>query len=135
MRIGELARATGVSVDTLRYYEQEQLLTAPLRSRSNYRLYGNVHLEQVRFIRHCRSLDIGLDEIRELLSLQRQPQQSCLRVNALLDAKLAQVDQRIADLQQLQRELQDLRGNCAAPATAGDCGILHSLNAAAQAQR
>jgi Cd(II)/Pb(II)-responsive transcriptional regulator len=135
MRIGELSRATGVSVDTLRYYEREQLLTAPLRSGSNYRMYDTGHLEQVRFIRHCRSLDISLDEIRQLLSLRRQPRRSCLSVNALLDLKLTQLDQRIAELQQLQHELQMLRGRCSVPVTAEDCGILQSLNAAAQAQR
>lgn len=135
MRIGELARVTGVSVDTLRYYEQEQLLTAPLRTRSNYRLYGDEHLAQVRFIRHCRSLDLSLDDIRKLLRVQRQPNLSCLSVNSLLDTKLADVDQRIAELRQLKRDLQALRGRCASPATAGDCGILHGLHSAAHAQR
>jgi Cd(II)/Pb(II)-responsive transcriptional regulator len=132
MRIGELASATGVAVETLRFYEQEQLLTPPRRSRANYRLYTEDHLEQVRFIRHCRSLDIGIDEIRRLLSLRSHPNQSCLAVNRLLDEKLLQVDHRLRELQDLQAELQQLRSCCTAPATAADCGILQSLEQAAQ---
>ena len=128
MRIGELSRLTGVSLESLRYYEQAQLLNPPLRSPSNYRVYGEEHLEQVRFIRHCRSLDIGLSEIRQLLLLRSQPQQSCLSVNALLDAKLAQVEQRLAELTRLQQELQQLRGRCSAPASTEECGILRSLS-------
>lgn len=110
LRIGELAAVTGVPVETLRFYE----------------------LEQVRFIRHCRSLDIGIDEIRHLLALRRDPGQSCLAVNRLLDEKLLQVDQRLRELQALQLELQRLRGHCDAPATTGDCGILQGLGEAAQ---
>lgn len=132
MKIGELAAATGVAVETLRFYEQEQLLTPPQRSKANYRLYGSEHLEQVLFIRHCRNLDIGIDDIRRLLTLRRDPSQSCLTVNTLLDEKLLQVDQRLRELQTLQMELRRLRARCHAPATAGDCGILQGLGEAAQ---
>ena len=132
LRIGELAAATGIPVETLRFYEHEQLLTPPQRSRANYRLYDEEHLEQVRFIRHCRSLDIGIDEIRRLLALRQDPGQSCLAVNRLLDEKLLQVDQRLGELQALQLELQRLRGRCNAPATTGDCGILQGLGQTAQ---
>ncbi len=132
VRIGELAAATGVPVETLRFYEQEQLLTPPRRSRANYRLYGEEHLEQVRFIRRCRSLDIGIDEIRRLLSLRSDPGQSCLAVNELLDEKLLQVDQRLRELQALQLDLQRLRSRCNIPATAADCGILKGLGELAQ---
>jgi Cd(II)/Pb(II)-responsive transcriptional regulator len=131
VRISELSRATGVSVEALRFYEQEQLLTPPQRSRANYRIYGEKHLEQVQFIRHCRSLDIAIEDIRQLLSLRLNPSQSCLSVNSLLDDKLAQLDQRIRDLQCLQVELQQLRSRCSTPATAADCGILKGLSEAA----
>lgn len=130
--ISELAQATGVSVQALRFYEQEQLLTPPQRSRANYRVYGKEHLEQVLFIRHCRSLDISIEETRQLLSYRRSPGQSCLSVNSLLDDKLAQVEQRIRDLQCLQGELQQLRSRCSAPASTADCGILQGLSEAAQ---
>ena len=115
-------------METIRYYEREGLLPAPARSAANYRLYDARHQERLQFIRHCRSLDIGLSEIRQLLLLRSQPQQSCLSVNALLDAKLAQVEQRLAELTRLQQELQQLRGRCSAPASTEECGILRSLS-------
>lgn len=135
MKIGALATATGVSVETLRFYEQEALLTPPQRSRANYRLYGEVHLEEVRFIRNCRNLDIGIEEIRRLLSLRRDGRQSCLGVNQLLDDKLRQVELRLHDLQTLRSELQRLRSLCSAPAEVGDCGIMQGLEESLQLSR
>lgn len=130
MRISELARATGVSAEALRFYEQEQLLSPPRRSPANYRLYGPEHLAQVRFIRHCRSLAISIEEIRQLLALRATPGQSCLSVNSLLDAKLAQVEQRIHELEHLRAELQELRSRCGSPVSAAACGILQGLSEA-----
>ena len=67
MKIGELATATQTPVDTIRYYEREGLLPAAPRSSGNYRLYRTEHVERLGFIRHCRSLDMTLREIRVLL--------------------------------------------------------------------
>lgn len=64
MKIGELAKVTQTQAETIRFYEREGLLTEPPRSNGNYRLYGQEHLERLAFIRHCRSLDMTLDEIR-----------------------------------------------------------------------
>ena len=72
MHIGELARRTGIQVETIRYYEREGLLPEPARSDGNYRVYGPGHLEQLQFIRHCRSLDMSLDEVRTLLRCWRR---------------------------------------------------------------
>jgi DNA-binding transcriptional MerR regulator len=64
MQIGELARSTGVKIETIRYYEREHLLPVPQRTDGNYRLYSPRHVEQLRFIRYCRSLDMSLEEVR-----------------------------------------------------------------------
>ena len=72
LKIGELAKRTGCPVETIRYYEREALLAAPRRSEGNYRLYDDAHAERLQFIRHCRSLDMTLDEIRSLLGVQRR---------------------------------------------------------------
>ena len=69
MKIGELAKATDCAVETIRYYERENLLPAPARSDGNYRLYTQAHVERLTFIRNCRTLDMTLDEIRSLLSV------------------------------------------------------------------
>ena len=69
MRIGELATATGTTVETIRYYEKEGLLPAPERGLNNYRSYGPLQLERLRLIRNCRALDMTQEEIRAILSL------------------------------------------------------------------
>jgi Cd(II)/Pb(II)-responsive transcriptional regulator len=132
MHIGELARRTGVQVETIRYYEREGLLPEPARSDGNYRVYGSGHLEQLQFIRHCRSLDMSLDEVRALLRLRSSPAEECGDVNALLDEHLGHVERRIEALRGLERELKALRARCASATDAAHCGILSELEAASR---
>ena len=73
IRIGDLAKRSGCEVVTIRYYEKEGLLPKPARSGGNFRLYGEAHIERLQFIRHCRSLDMTLSEIRALLGLRDNP--------------------------------------------------------------
>ena len=77
MKIGELAQKTGMQVETVRYYEKEGLLPRIGRTDSNYRVYSDAHVERLLFIRHCRSLDMTLDEIRILLHFKDIPDESC----------------------------------------------------------
>lgn len=82
MKIGELASALDVPIETIRYFEREGLLPAPARSEGNYRLYSETHRERLSFIRHCRTLDMALDEIRQLLRLKDSPDDPRGEVNA-----------------------------------------------------
>lgn len=127
MKISELAHETGSAVETIRYYEQQGLLPAPARTAANYRVYGKDHIARLRFIRHCRYLDMTLEEIRRLLAFCDSPQESCGEVNALLDQHIEHVAERISELQALQRHLTELRRQCAQARTAKDCGILQGL--------
>lgn len=127
MTIGALAAKTGCQTETIRYYEHQGLLPAPARSSANYRLYGEAHAERLHFIRHCRSLDMTLDEIRTLLKLRDQPEENCEEVNTLLDHHIGHVAQRIAELQGLEQQLRALREQCQHARAAKDCGILQSL--------
>jgi Cd(II)/Pb(II)-responsive transcriptional regulator len=127
LKIGELAKRTGSQVETIRYYEREGLLPAPARSEGNYRLYMGTHVDRLQFIRHCRSLDMTLEEIRGLLSIQDAPEQSCNSVNLLLDKHIGQVAERISELQLMQKQLKALRSRCHSVQAAKDCEILHSL--------
>lgn len=131
MRIGELAKATGVDVETIRYYEKAQLMSAPTRSDNGYRAYTQAHLERLAFIRHCRALDIPLADVQRLLSFLDSPQSDCDEINLLVDTQLAKVRARLASMQALERQLMALRGLCSVPHTASECGILHELVAAA----
>jgi Cd(II)/Pb(II)-responsive transcriptional regulator len=127
MRIGDLAQATLCPVETIRYYEREGLLPAPARSDGNYRLYGTQHVERLRFIRNCRSLDMTHDEIRTLLAFRDGPEEKCDEVNALLDEHIGHVAHRIRELKSLERELKQLRSQCYDIRTVSDCGIMQSL--------
>ncbi|MDX3772996.1 Cd(II)/Pb(II)-responsive transcriptional regulator [Chromatiaceae bacterium AAb-1] len=127
IRIGALARQTHCTVETIRYYEQTGLLPEPLRTAGNYRLYHAEHIERLHFIRHCRALDMSLEEIRVLLSYRDTPQQACDEVNGLLDQHISKLDQQIADLLQLKQRLQGLRSHCRGENTAESCGILQEL--------
>lgn len=131
MRIGELAQATGTAIETIRFYEREQLLPIPARSDNNYRVYGAAHAERLAFIRYCRSLDMSLAEVRALLQLRERPAQDCGEVNALLDDHIGHVAERIAELRALQRALKALRARCAGPQALDECGILGGLEHAA----
>ena len=131
MQIGELARSTGVKIETIRYYEREHLLPVPQRTDGNYRLYSPRHVEQLRFIRYCRSLDMSLEEVRILIGARDAPAGSCRTVNTLLDEKMAEVDARLDELRQLQHQLRNLRGLCPQPDQVKTCGILMELNRSA----
>src|SRR5690554_1052875 len=109
IRIGELAKTTETTVETIRFYEKEGLLPAAARSQGNYRLYGDEHVERLRFIRHCRTLDMALDEVRTLLEYRDRPTDDCGDVNGMLDAHIEAVEVRMKELAQLKRHLQTLR--------------------------
>lgn len=127
MIISALARESGCQVETIRYYEREGLLPPPERSSGNYRLYRQHHVDRLRFIRHCRTLDMTLDEIRSLLQLRDRPEDNCEEVNALLDGHIDHVVRRIEELQALERQLRELRSRCQQAQAARDCRILQSL--------
>lgn len=97
MKIGELARVTSTQVETVRYYEREGLLPTPARTDGNFRIYEGIHVERLSFIRHCRSLDMTLDEIRVLLRFKDAPAENCEDVNTLLEKHIGHVAARIRD--------------------------------------
>lgn len=134
MRVGELGHATGVDVETIRYYEKAGLLPAPARSANGYRAYGRPHLERLAFIRHCRALDIPLADVQRLLDFVAHPEADCGDINRLIDAQLLRLRARLASMRALEQQLTALRGRCSANHVAAECGILHELVAAAQGE-
>lgn len=127
MKIGDLAKRTGCPVQTIRYYEAEELLQSPQRETNNYRSYTQAHVDRLNFIVRCRSLDMAQEEIRTLLRLQDEPLRPCDEVDALLEAHLQHVTTRIATLQALKRQIQAIRATCAGGSCIGECGALESL--------
>lgn len=126
MKIGELSRIAGCSVETIRYYEQAGLLPAPPRSDGNYRQYNEAGAERLAFIRRCRSLDMSLDEIRALLAAA-DADGDCRTADAVIDAHLSHIEARILDLRNLQTQLRELRDACRQPGPVSDCGTLRGL--------
>lgn len=133
MKIGELASRAGCDVQTVRYYEREGLLEAPAREPSGYRRYQARHLTQLNFVRHLRTLDIPLHEVRQLLAYAAEPARSCAQVNLLLDEHIALVRQRLQALRALEKQLVALRRSCDGD-TSHPCAILESFAAAAHEQ-
>jgi DNA-binding transcriptional MerR regulator len=108
LRIGELAQTSGVSAKTIRYYEEIGLLPPAHRAGNSYRLYQIEDIRRLRFIRNARSLDFSLDDLKEVLALREQGEAPCRYVARLLEQKLAEIEERIGQMQELQQELQHL---------------------------
>lgn len=134
MQIRDLARATGVEVETIRYYEKQGLLAAPPRRDNGYRDYGPEHLERLAFLRHCRALDMPLADIARLLDFAQTPHAHCGDVNQLVDAQLARVRARLDSMRALEKQLLQLRRQCTDTSAGGGCGILAELVAAAHGE-
>ena len=132
VKIGDLAKATRTQIETIRFYEREALLPETARTAGNYRIYDGSHVERLAFIRHCRSLDMTLADIRLLLRFRDGGDEDCAAVNLLLDEHIGQVAQRIRDLRALENQLRNLRCLCQQAHTAKDCGIIEELVQAAK---
>ncbi|MCC7080399.1 MAG: Cd(II)/Pb(II)-responsive transcriptional regulator [Burkholderiales bacterium] len=127
MRIGELAAQAGVEVQTVRFYEREGLLAVPARTASGYRNYGPMHLERMQFIRHCRSLDMPLADIKRLIALSGDKSVSCDEVNAMVRVHLERVQAKRIALELLETQLAELNAQCESGHRVADCGILEEL--------
>lgn len=123
--IGNLARRAGVGIDTVRYYEREGLLAPSRRLPSGYRRYSEAELTRLRFIRRSQALGFSLKEIRELLALSAHS--DVARVKRRAQAKLDDVEKRIAELQRIRSGLATLIDACPGHGRARDCPILQAL--------
>jgi Cu(I)-responsive transcriptional regulator len=128
LSIGNLAKATGTKVVTIRYYEQQGLLLKPLRTSGNYRTYGDGELCRLRFIRRCRDLGFTLEQVRELLRLSEQADAPCAEVNSITANHLAEIERKIADLNRLADELRRLNSCCQRNGPIADCRIIEALS-------
>lgn len=129
IKIGELAAVSGVTADTLRYYEKHGLLKPSARSKAGYRLYSSLDIKRVEFIVSAKQVGFTLREIYDLLELEvTRDQHSCEQVKALVDEKIVVVTQRMLELRRIQNSLRALSDACCGgdePAT--QCTILDTL--------
>ena len=119
MKIGEMAKATGLTPKTIRFYEAEGLIESPSRTSSGYRSYNSGEVERLEFIRKAKRFGLSLAEVKSILQLHDRSEPTCMHVRSLLDEKLARVEAALQDLLAFQVELQHLRD---AAGTLMDCG-------------
>lgn len=115
MKIGELEARSDVSRHTLRYYEQIGLIS-PLRQTNKYRVYTAQTLQDLDFIRRAQSMGFSLGEIGEILDAQRNQLIDCADGAKLIEKKMAEIKQKIANLQSIYRYLDEERANLEASA-------------------
>ncbi|USI87536.1 Cd(II)/Pb(II)-responsive transcriptional regulator [Acinetobacter johnsonii] len=127
LKIGELSKKTSCSVLTIRFYEKEGLIPEPERTEGNYRLYDIGYVERIKFILNCRTLNMSLNEIRQLLTYKDNPKKNCSDVNELIDLHVSAIRENLNKQQKLIEQLSDLRGTCDGLCTIDQCGVLKNL--------
>jgi MerR family transcriptional regulator, copper efflux regulator len=128
LTIGRLAKLAGVGVETIRFYEREGLLARPDRRPSGYRQYRPDVVRRVRFIRHAKDLGFTLREIQELLELRVDPASTCEDVRKRARGKVADIEERIASLEQMKAALLRLARRCRGNGPTSECPILEELD-------
>ena len=112
MRIGQMSKQAGVSIDAIRFYERNRLLAAPTRSEGGFRLYSSDDLATLRFIRSLQTLGFSLNEIREFVSLRTNDLRACSAVRKMLDHKLKDIHAKRIALAELEVELKAALTKC-----------------------
>ncbi|NWG88038.1 MAG: Hg(II)-responsive transcriptional regulator [Hydrogenophilaceae bacterium] len=125
LTIGGLAKAAGVNVETVRYYQRRGLLSEPDRPLGGIRRYGQAALDRLGFIKSAQRLGFSLDEVALLLVLDDGA--NCQEAQAIAEQKLAEVRGRIADLQRIETALQQMVQTCAARAGTVSCPMIGAL--------
>lgn len=109
LTVAQFAGQAGLSADTVRYYERAGLLPPPQRSRAGYRLYDEQLVDRLRFIKGARRTGLKLGQIRELLEITDRGSCPCGHTNALLRARISEIDREMAELKQIRTQLVALR--------------------------
>jgi MerR family mercuric resistance operon transcriptional regulator len=128
LTIGRLARSAGVGVETVRFYEREGLLAEPQRRESGYRQYPLDTVRRLRFIRQAKDLGFTLREIQELLDLRVAPDSTCADVRERAQAKIADIETRVAALERVKAALERLARRCRGRGPTTECPILEELD-------
>lgn len=124
MRIGQVAKRAGVGVETIRFYEQKGLLVQPPRTNGGFREYSKEAVAKIRFIKRAKELGFSLTEIGELLSFQINPNATCADVKQRAKAKMSAVQERMKDLQRMNRALAGLVASCSGSGPIDHCPII-----------
>jgi MerR family transcriptional regulator, copper efflux regulator len=127
LTIGQLAKESGVNLETVRFYERRGLLPKPNRSASGYRLFPRRYVGRIRFIKHAQALGFSLKEIQELLALRVAAGVTCAKVRSRAEDKISDIERRIRDLKTMKTALLKLATSCSGRGPVTECPILEAL--------
>ncbi len=127
LSIGQVARRAGVGVETVRFYERAGLLEEPPRRASGYRQYSEQEVRRLHFIKRAQKLGFSLKEITELLRLRVDGQTSCEEVKLRTEAKIAEVERKVIELQRMRQALLQVAALCTGQGPASACPMLDAL--------
>jgi MerR family copper efflux transcriptional regulator len=128
LTIGQVAKQTGVTVETVRFYEKQGLVDTPKRSGSGYRQYPPETVKRVRFIQNAKEVGFTLKDIAELLALRREPGTSCPDIKLRATLKIEEVEQKIRDLERIRNALARMILKCSNEAPVSECPFLEELD-------
>lgn len=123
--IGEAARRSGVTIETIRYYEREGVVPPPPRAANGRRVYADKDVGRLRFIRRCRDLGFSISDAKALLSLSEGENRDCAVVKGIGATHLASVREKIVKLRALETALEELTANCQSGSVS--CQMLEDL--------
>ncbi|RWR00724.1 transcriptional regulator [[Pantoea] beijingensis] len=126
MNISDVAKKTGLTHKTIRFYEEKGLVTPPLRGENGYRSYTAKHLEELTLLRQARQVGFNLDECREMVVLFNNPARHSADVKARTLEKVAEIEAHIKELSQMRERLLALAADCPGDDSA-DCPIINTL--------
>lgn len=129
LSIGKLAKAAGVGIDTIRFYEKSGLLPSPPRRASGYRQYRSSDLRRLIFIRRAKEVGFSLEEVAELLALKTSNGRGIAKVREVAQLKLAVVERKLEELERMRGVLKGLVESCPGKGSVDHCPILNSFDA------
>jgi len=128
MKIGTISKQTGLSIDTIRFYEKQKLFVIRGRTPGGYREYNSESIELLNFIAKCRALDISIPDIRKLLDVRSRSAKSCREANIVIAEQLKNLRRRIKELKTLESNLAQLRSVCNQELEPSRCEIIKALD-------
>ena len=128
LTIGQVAKRSGIGLETVRFYERKGLIEEPPRTDSGYRQYPEEAVGRIRFIRRAKELGFALKEISELLSLRVDPDTTCVDVRKQTEFKISDVEEKIRALRRIKTALKKLAASCVGTGPASECPILEALD-------
>ena len=126
LSIGAVSKTTGCNIETIRYYERIGLLEAPARTAGGHRVYTTNQVKQLAFVRRCRELGFGLDDVSSLLELAEGHPGSCATVRSIANQHADDIRRKINDLRRMETRLRDLVSQCS-DGSVPACPVIEAL--------